>query len=100
MFKDRHATVFERAEALGLVFVGPQAPNGRQADPWPSELPLDSRCVPTYYHNRQTPETATRQLDFVFVSRSLADGVTVRALNNVDEWGRSDHCRVLIDIDL
>jgi endonuclease/exonuclease/phosphatase family metal-dependent hydrolase len=98
-FKDRYATVFARAEALGLRFVGPQHPNGRQADPWPGELPTDSRCVPTYHHNRQTPATATRQLDFVFASRSLADAVSVRALNALDEWGSSDHCRVLIDVD-
>ena len=37
-----YATVFDRAEAMGLVCVGPQAPNGRQAQPWPSELPSDS----------------------------------------------------------
>jgi hypothetical protein len=98
-YKDRYATVFARAEALGLRFVGPQHPNGRQAEPWPDELPTDSRCVPTYHHSRQTPATATRQLDFVFASRSLADAVSVRALNALDEWGQSDHCRVLIDLD-
>jgi hypothetical protein len=97
-FKGRYATVFARAEALGLRFVGPQYPNGRQAEPWPDELPTDSLCVPTFHHNRQTPATATRQLDFVFASRSLADAVSVRAMNTVDEWGPSDHCRVLIDI--
>ena len=83
------ATVFARAEALGLRFVGPQHPNGRQAEPWPDELPTDSRCVPTFHHNRQTPATATRQLDFVFASRSLADAVSVRAMNAVDEWVRA-----------
>jgi endonuclease/exonuclease/phosphatase family metal-dependent hydrolase len=99
-FRDRYRTVFDRAEALGLVLAGPQAPNGRQADPWPAELPPDSRCVPTYHHNRQKPSTATRQLDFVFVSRSLASGVTVTALNGIDQWGPSDHCRIQIDINL
>ena len=92
--------MFERAEALGLRFVGPQHPNGRQADPWPAELPADSLCVPTFHHNQQTPATATRQLDFVFASRALADHVHVRALNGEDEWGPSDHCRVLIDVHL
>jgi endonuclease/exonuclease/phosphatase family protein len=98
-YKDRYATVFARAEALGLRFVGPQHPNGRQAEPWPDELPKSSRCVPTFHHNRQTPATATRQLDFVFASRSLEDRVSVRALNEPDEWGGSDHCRVVIDVD-
>jgi hypothetical protein len=98
-FKARYATVFDRADALGLRFVGPQHPKGRQAEPWPDELPIDSRCVPTFHHNRQTPATATRQLDFVFASESLADAVRVRALNGVEEWGPSDHCRILIDVD-
>jgi exonuclease III len=38
-FRDRYATVFDRAEALGLTFVGPQYPNGRQAKPWPPNSP-------------------------------------------------------------
>ena len=83
-------------DALGLAFVGPQAPNGRQAGPWPGELPPDSKNVPTYHSTRQTPETATRQLDFVFASKSLASSVTVRALNEPDRWGPSDHCVVEI----
>ena len=26
------------------------------------------------------------------------EGITVRAMNGVDEWGSSDHCRLLIEI--
>jgi hypothetical protein len=96
----RYRSVFDRAEAMGLVFVGPQAPNGRQADPWPSELPLDSHNVPTFHHSRQTPETATRQLDYVFASRSIADRISVKALNEPADWGSSDHCRVEITVDI
>ncbi len=99
-WRDRYATVFDRARSLGLVMVGPSFPNGRLADPWPTELPEDSTCVPTFRHSRQTPATASRQLDFVFVSEALADKVSVRALNDPDEWGPSDHCRLLIDVDL
>jgi len=94
----RYQTVFDRMQAMGLKFIGPQAPNGRQADPWPSELPLDSENVPTFHSNRQTPETATRQLDFVFASQALAKDLTVKALNDPEEWGPSDHCRVVIEI--
>ncbi len=94
----RYETVFTRMEALGLRFVGPEAPNGRQADPWPDELPRASKNVPTYRSTRQTPATATRQLDFVFASESIADRVRTRAMNGIDEWGPSDHCRVVIDI--
>lgn len=92
----RYATVFDRMRALGLPFAGPQAPNGRQADPWPDELPKDSKDVPTFHHTRQTPETATRQLDFVFASPSM--DVEVHALNRAEEWGPSDHCRVTISV--
>lgn len=92
----RYETVFSRTEALGLTFQGPQAPHGRQAAPWPNELPRGSRNVPTYHTNRQTPATATRQLDFVFASRALANSISVRARNEPHRWGSSDHCRVEI----
>ena len=95
----RYATFFDRMVALGLTFVGPQAPAGRQSVPWPDELPRDSRNVPTYHTNRQTPATATRQLDFVFASPGLAESARVVALNEPDTWGPSDHCRVRIEID-
>ena len=95
----RYATVFERMDALGLPFIGPQAPHGRQAEPWPDELPPDSGNVPTYHHSRQTPATATRQLDFVFASSALAESARVRAINEPEQWGPSDHCRVAIEIE-
>ena len=94
----RYATVFSRMSALGLPFVGPQAPDGRQAEPWPEELPRESKNVPTYHTNIKKPATATRQLDFVFASDSLAERVRVRALNEPDQWGPSDHCRVEIEV--
>ena len=94
----RFETVFVRMRALGLGFVGPQFPNGRQADPWPDELPRNSLNVPTYHTNRQTPTTATRQLDFVFASDGLSDSLTVRALNSPERWGPSDHCQLEIEI--
>ena len=99
-WRNRYRTVFARMEALGLAIVGPQAPHGRQAAPWPSELPCDSKNVPTYYHkSTQTPATATRQLDFAFASNGLAESVSVRALNQPDEWGPSDHCRLEIVVN-
>lgn len=94
----RYQTVFDRAEALGLALVGPQAPFGRQADPWPRELPRGSLNVPTFHTSGQTPATATRQLDYVFASSRIADHVQVRALNEPDQWGPSDHCQVVIEI--
>jgi hypothetical protein len=84
--------------ALGLTFLGPQAPAGRRAEPWPDELPPESNNVPTFHTNLQTPATATRQLDFVFASAGLAEQVRVTALNEPCDWGPSDHCRVEIEV--
>lgn len=94
----RYQTVFDRMAVMGLPCIGPEYPNGRQADPWPGELPRDSRNVPTYHSVRQRPETATRQLDYVFASQGLAKSLRVRALNAVEEWGPSDHCRIQIEL--
>ncbi len=97
-WKGRYQTIFDRMEALGLTFVGPQHPNGRQADPWPDELPRDSANVPTYHTMRSSPAGATRQLDYVFASESIAERVTVRAMNGVEKWGPSDHARVVVEV--
>lgn len=94
----RYRTIFDRFGMVGLHFVGPQYPDGRQAAPWPNELPRESLNVPTFHTNRQTPTSATRQLDFVFASKDIAPNVKTRALNLPEEWGSSDHCRIRIDI--
>jgi len=97
----KYAAVFDRMLTIGLPFQGPQAPNGRQARPWPDELPVESKDVPTYYHTRQQgPINATRQLDFVFCSTKIAKAISVVARNDVDDWGPSDHCRVEIECNL
>lgn len=93
----RYRSVFDRMEALGLPFVGPQHPHGEQADPWPEELPRDSKNVPTYRWGNK-PENAKRQLDFVFASKTMADSVTVCALNEPEQWGPSDHCQIEITV--
>ena len=94
----RECTITDRMNALGLEVLGPQYPHGRQADPTPDYLPADTRNVPTYHTTSQTPETATNQLDWAFASRGFHEDITVRALNEVDEWGPSDHCRLLIEV--
>ena len=95
----RYETVFTRMKALGLKFIGPQHPNGRQADPWPNELPKDSKNVPTYFPAGQRPATASRQLDYAFASRGFHERVSVRAMNGINEWGPSDHCRLIIEVE-
>lgn len=95
----RYRTVFDRMEALGLSFIGPQAPAGLLADPWPGELPDNSKNVPTFYHSRQSPTTATRQLDYVFASNALSERIQVTALNGPEDWGPSDHCLIEIEVN-
>ena len=95
----RDRSVFARLEALGFEFFGPQYPNGRLAEPSPSGLTPDTRNVPTYHSTRQTPRTASNQLDYVFASRGFHSKVRTRALNDPKEWGPSDHCRIAIRVD-
>ena len=84
--------------ALGMEFLGPRHPHGRRACPTPQGLPCDTKNVPTYYTVGRSPETAQNQLDYAFASRGFHKSVKVRAMNSVDEWGASDHCRLLIEI--
>ena len=95
---DRERTVWARMEALGLEFIGPQLPNGRPANSPQPDVPADTKNVPTYHTTRQSPADANHQLDYAFASRGFHNDVRVRALNGVDEWGSSDHCRVLIEV--
>ena len=95
----RDRTVTDRMDALGLEFMGPQYPDGRQTSPTPRGLPADTRNVPTYHTLSGSPKTAQNQLDYVFASRGFHESVRVRALNSVDEWGASDHCRLLIEVE-
>lgn len=64
-------------------------------------LPLIGPHAPTFYSpiNGQEPSDAHRQLDYVFASRAIAHRLSVRALNDPADWGPSDHCRILIDLD-
>ena len=92
----RERTVWQRMDALGLEFLGPQYPAGRKADPVLGAS--DTPNVITYHTTRETPETARIQLDYAFASCGFHKGINVSALNDVDEWGSSDHCRLLIEI--
>ena len=53
----RERTVWDRFEALGLEFLGPQAPNGRQPTARQPGTSLDTKNVPTYY-TEHAPEGA------------------------------------------
>ena len=90
--------VWTRMSSLGLEFMGPQYPNGRQADPVPDYMPSDTGNVVTFHRPGEAVADADQQLDYVFASRGLHESVTTRALNSIEEWGSSDHCRLLIEI--
>ena len=96
---ERDRGVFDRMEALGLEFMGPQHPAGRLADPPPQGLRGDTKNVPTYHTRGGSPATAENQLDYVFASRGFHRGVRAQALNGVEGWGSSDHCRLMIEVD-
>ena len=48
----RDRTVWDRMQALGLEFLGPQAPHGRPAESEPDDVPSDTKNVPTFYRPR------------------------------------------------
>ena len=97
----RCRTIWDRMEALGLEYMGPWYPNGRRADTVPAHAPSDTKNVPTFYSDNtkeSSPADAYNQLDHVFASRGFHESIRTRALNGVDEWGPSDHCRLLIEV--
>ena len=94
----REKTVWDRIAALGLEFLGPQVPHGWQPSGRQPDVPPDTKNVPTWVHSGRNKEEADRQLDYAFASRGYHEKVRVRALNRADEWGPSDHCRLLIEI--
>lgn len=103
----RTRSVWDRFQALGFEFVGPQHPAGRLAAEPSPETPHNTMNVPTSYSrdgaasgvNVKTPLDARNQLDYVFASRGFHESIRARALNEVEEWGPSDHCRIVIEID-
>ena len=94
----RERTVIDRMEALGLEFLGSQHPNGRQARHTAKGMPPDTRNVPTFHAPVEKPSQAQHQLDYAIASRGFHETVAVRAMNSVEEWGASDHCRLLIEV--
>ena len=96
---ERERTFGDRVAALGLEFLGPQAPNGWQPEAPQPDVPQDTKNVPTWVRIGRSREKANRQFDYAIASRGFHKRVTVRALNRPDEWGPSDHCRLMIEVD-
>ena len=95
----RERGVWERMDALGLEFMGPFHPNGRKAKNPPDWIAPDSLNVPTYHTIKKSPHTALDQLDYAFASRGFHKNIKVSAMNGIDEWGPSDHCRLPIEVE-
>ena len=95
---ERERTFWDRMGALGLEFLGPQTPYGRRAESTPIDVPSDTKNLPTFYGRGRGPKEAANQLDYAFASRGFHDWVSVRAMNEIDEWGPSDHCRLMIEV--
>lgn len=89
---------WEWMKSSGFHFVGPQYPNGRRPEPTPDYLPSDTENVATFQSPGQPIEDADQQLDFVFATYGFHYRITAHALNSAEEWGPSDHCRILIEI--
>ena len=94
----REKAFWDRLAALGLEFLGPQVPRGWQPSGPQPDVPSDTKNVPTWVQNGRKPAEANRQFDYAIASRGFHKQVTVRALNRSDEWGPSDHCRLLIEV--
>ena len=100
----RARTIFDRMQALGLEFMGPQWPDAdRQADPLPPGMPKDTRNVPTCLAGRQRRLMLDEgivsgfQYDYVFASRGFHERVHVHAVNDAAGFGPSTHCRMRIE---
>lgn len=91
----REVSAFERLDRLGMQFLGPQFPDGRQSERVDDSLGPDTRNVATY----RTTRGKENQLDYVFASRGFHESIRTQALNEADEWGASDHCRILIEVE-
>lgn len=79
-------TAFDRMRALGFRHLMPEGRRGYRDD------------VVTFKPIGMSPAEAWGQLDYVFATENIADRVSARALNSPDDWGPSDHCRIVIDL--
>ena len=97
----REVSAFQRLASLGLEFLGPQFPDGQPSRPDVVDASIGpgTKNVPTFRTNKNDPESAKNQLDYVFASRGFHESIRTQALNEADEWGASDHCRILIEVE-
>ncbi|MCY3694041.1 MAG: hypothetical protein OXG77_02375 [Chloroflexi bacterium] len=80
-------TAFDRMTALGFRHLAPEGRENERGE------------AVTFVPIGSAPEKAFAQLDFVFATENIADRVSVLALNQPEEWGPSDHCRIEINFE-
>ena len=69
--------VWDRFDGLGMEFLGPQAPYGRQPPARQPGAPADTKNVPIYYTaSQKCAANAVRQLDYAFISRGFHEHPT------------------------
>ena len=68
------------------------------AESAPDDVPSDTKNVPTFYRPGSGLASAVNHVDDAFASRRFYERVSVRVLNGVEEWGPSDHCRLMIEV--
>ena len=86
---ERGRKVWNRMQALGLEFLGPQVPHGRRAEAEPDDVRADTENVPTWHYRGTGPEGAKNQLDYVFASR----GIHKNARDSQERAGFTRRCR-------
>ena len=79
-------SAFDRMKALGFRHLMPAGRKNKRGE------------AVTFVPIGKSPEQAYAQLDFVFATENFADRVSVRAINDPDKWGPSDHCRIIIEV--
>ena len=80
-------TAFDRMSALGFRHLTPEGRKNERGE------------AVTFVPIGSPPEKAFAQLDFVFATENIADRVSVLTLNQPEEWGPSDHCRIEINFE-
>ena len=68
---ERERAFWDRVAALGLEFLGPQAPHGWQPEAPQPDVSPDTKNVPTWVRSGRPPEEANRQFDYAIASRGF-----------------------------
>ena len=95
----RDRTITDRMNALGLEFLGPRYPAGPAGQTHaPGPASGHSECAHVSHDAASPPRRPRTSSTTPSASRGFHESVEVHAMNSIDEWGASDHCRLLIEV--